>query len=161
MVAVNASITHHDNAIGYRKDLSQSVGNEDRGDPTRLEPAHAIEKPRRLLLGECGRRLVKNEQFDFLGERPRDDHELLGRKIQRAHLRIGVDIELKVTQCGASSRLPRGYVNQAPAGRLCIQANVLRDTHLRNDVNLLRYERHTRALRLCGIDGRKRNSLKS
>ena len=152
MVAANASITHHDDAISYREDLSQSVGNEDCGDATRLEPAHAVEEPRRLLLSERGRRFVKNEQLEFFGERPRDDHELLGRKIQRAHFRIGIDVELKVTQRGASLRFPRGYINQAPSGRFRIQANVFRDAHLRNDVDLLRDKRHARALRLRGID---------
>ena len=114
MIAVNASITHNDDAIGDREDLSQSVGNEDCGDATRLEPAHAIEKPRRLLVSECGRRLVKNEQFDFLGERPRDHHELLGRKIQRAHLRIGVDIELKVDPAPRKLRAVRAATSIKP-----------------------------------------------
>ena len=41
-----------------------------------------------------------------LGQRARDDDELLGREIERSHLRLRVDVELEVAERLARSRQP-------------------------------------------------------
>ena len=153
VTAANPAVPHDHDAIGDGEDLGEAVRDEDDGDATRLERAHAIEQALQLVLGQRRRRLVENQEARLLGKRPSDDDELLRSKVERRHGGFGIDLEAEIGQRAAGAERTFGDVDHAPALRLVVQRDVLGNRHLGNDIDLLRDEGDTGCL--CSGDARR------
>ena len=99
------------------------------------------------VLGQRRGRLVEDEQPGLLGERPGDDDQLLGGKIERRH-RGAAD---RSSSPNSRQRSPgdaraAGDVDHAPARRLGVEGDVLGDGQVGDDIDLLRHQRDA-----CGL----------
>ena len=89
----HATGAHHCDAVGQRHDLAQFVGDQDDGPaliPERTEDAEEVVD---LLRREHARGLVQDQDVGTAIERLQDLDPLLKAHGQRAHDRVGVDIE--------------------------------------------------------------------
>ena len=87
VIAADAAVAHHDDAVGDGKDLGEPVRHEDDRHALLAKGAHPVEEPLRFRLRQRRGRLVEDQDARILRQRPRDDDELLRREIERRHRR--------------------------------------------------------------------------
>ena len=145
------AVAHDDDAVGYGEHLRQAVRHEDRGHASRLQGAHPIEQPLGLAPGQRGGRLVEDQKPDPLRERSCDQDQLLGGKVERAHLgfRLDIDTESGEDVCGLGIAYARSTKPQRDGSAPKI--HVLRHGQVRADVDFLRYQGDAGALGLGDV----------
>jgi hypothetical protein len=76
-IGVGASVAQHHDTVGDRQHIVQPMRDQDDRDAFRLQPPDEVENALHLTHGECGRRLVHDDQLRVEGQRSRDRHRLL------------------------------------------------------------------------------------
>src|SRR5438093_2955615 len=93
-----APVSKDRDAVGDGEDLLEPVRDVDDAQAPRAEAAHHGEEALHLRVREGGRRLVEDDRLRFVGQRPRDLHELLLGHAQRAHGDAGRDPRAEAVQ---------------------------------------------------------------
>ena len=131
------AVTDDRDRVGDRGDLVELVGDHDAGQATGAQAPEQVQQVRRVVLVQCRRRLVEDEQLHVLGERLGDLHELL-----LAHADVLDHLVGRLVQADARQQVDRaatglGPVDAERALDLVAQEDVLGDRELGDERELL------------------------
>ena len=146
------TIAHHHHAIGQGLHLTESVRDVDDADALRAQIAHDAEQRLGFMLRQAARRLVHDEHARLAGERLGDFHQLLPTDRQRAHDRLGRQVQAHALQVGARLCGDAGAVDETAAARFAPEKDVRGDVEVVREIEFLMDQRD--AQRLRGADTR-------
>ena len=137
VLADEAAVAQHGDAVGDAVHLVEEVGDEQHGHAGRPHPLDDLEELVDLAGVEARRRLVEDQHLGVDLHRPGDRDELLHGDRVRLERRRRVDVEVQLLEHVGGAAAHRRPVDPPEASRLASEHRVLGDREVGGQVDLL------------------------